>query len=574
MDPKLILAFLAFLPILIVGFLLVGLRIPASRAMPAAFFSVVLIAAFVWKVPYVQIGAATVNGLVIAATLLFIIFGAILLLETLRASGGLKTIRDGFTSISPDRRIQVIIIAWLFGSFIEGAAGFGTPAAVAVPLLVGLRFPPLAAVVAGMMIQCTPVSFGALGTPILVGVSKGLAGDPAVIEYAKSMGHDVIENQLPASFFAMLGAKVAIMHAILGTFVPLFVVATMTRFFGESKSFREGLKVWKFAIFAALAMTVPYVLVAIFLGPEFPSLIGGLVGLMIVTTAAKFGFLIPTEHHWEFPSEKNWNSEWLGFTTHEDDRVDDSAEKSKTTAKISPIMAWLPYVLVAVLLVATRLPELGIKSLVQKIGAIEVHNLLGTKNIHIKIQPLYLPGSIFVVVSFATFFLHRIRPVAYKAAWTRTVKTTLSASFALIFTVPLVQVFIHTDGGFAGYEKMPIALAEGISALAGPAWPLLSPLVGGFGAFVAGSNTISNMMFSLFQFGVGEQIGVDPSWIVASQAVGGAAGNTICVHNVVAASAVAGIYGREGQVIRKTLPLFLYYALGAGIICWFVVTFG
>ena len=85
---------------------------------------------------------------------------------------------------------------------------------------------------------------------------------------------------------------------------------------------------------------------------------------------------------------------------------------------------------------------------------------------------------------------------------------------------------------------------------------------------------VFTILFSLFQFGVGEQIGVDPSWIVASQAVGGAAGNTICVHNVVAASAVAGIYGREGQIIRKTLPLFLYYAIGAGIICWLIVTFG
>ena len=573
MDPTYILALLASLPILIVGFLLVGLRLPASRAMPAAYLSVVLIAAFVWKVPYIQIGAASVNGLLIAATLLFIIFGAILLLETLRASGGLKTIRNGFTAISPDRRIQVIIIAWLFGTFIEGAAGFGTPAAIAVPLLVGLRFPPLAAVVAGMMIQCTPVSYGALGTPILVGVSKGLAGDPSVLEYARSMGYEVIDKQLPTSFFQMLGAKIAMMHAILGTLVPLFVVATMTRFFGDNKSYREGLQIWKFAVFASLSMTVPYVLVAIFLGPEFPSLIGGLVGLMVVTTAARFGFLIPTENHWQFPSEKNWDEEWLANKIDELNNNNADDNESTPGSKISPLMAWLPYVLVAVLLVATRLPELGIKPMLQTAGAIVVNNLFETKNVHIKIQPLFLPGTIFIIVSFATFLLHRVKFEAYQAAWSRTAKTTLSASFALFFTVPLVQVFIHTDGGSAGYEKMPIALAEGISALAGPAWPLFSPLVGGFGAFVAGSNTISNMMFSLFQFGVGEQIGVDPTWMVASQAVGGAAGNTICVHNVVAASAVAGIYGREGQVIRKTLPLFLYYAIGAGIISLMIVSF-
>ena len=116
------------------------------------------------------------KGLLIAGELLYIIFGAILLLNTLRYSGGLRIIRRSFENISSDRRIQVIIVAWLFGSFIEGAAGFGTPAAVAVPLLVGLGFPPLAAVVAGMMIQSTPVSFGAVGTPILVGVGKWVVG--------------------------------------------------------------------------------------------------------------------------------------------------------------------------------------------------------------------------------------------------------------------------------------------------------------------------------------------------------------------------------------------------------------
>ena len=98
---------------------------------------------------------------------------------------------------------------------------------------------------------------------------------------------------------------------------------------------------------------------------------------------------------------------------------------------------------------------------------------------------------------------------------------------------------------------MPIVLAEGIASLAGGAYPLFAPLVGGFGAFVAGSNTISNMMFSLFQFDVGIRIGVDATWMVALQAVGGAAGNVICVHNVLAALAVVGLTGREGVLSEK-----------------------
>ena len=113
---------------------------------------------------------------------------------------------------------------------------------------------------------------------------------------------------------------------------------------------------------------------------------------------------------------------------------------------------------------------------------------------------------------------------------------------------------------------MPIELANGAAALAGEFWPFLATFIGGLGAFIAGSNTVSNMMFSSFQFNVGSQIGVDSTWIVALQAVGGAAGNMICVHNVVAASAVVGLLGKEGIVIRKTLFPFAYYALLAGAV--------
>ena len=137
-----VLALLSLLPIAVVGVFLVGLRWPASRAMPISYATAAGLALLVWKVPVAQVAAASVNGLVVALSLLYIVFGAILLLNTLEQSGALGTIRRIFTEITPDRRIQVIIIAWLFGSFIEGAAGFGTPAAVAVPLLVALGFPP------------------------------------------------------------------------------------------------------------------------------------------------------------------------------------------------------------------------------------------------------------------------------------------------------------------------------------------------------------------------------------------------------------------------------------------------
>ncbi|MCF6410176.1 L-lactate permease [Pseudalkalibacillus salsuginis] len=543
------LALLSLLPIAAVGIFLVGLRWPASKAMPISYIVAVALALFVWKIPGVTVAAASVNGLVVAATLLYIIFGAILLLNTLQESGGIKTIREGFIGISPDRRVQVIIIAWLFGSFIEGSAGFGTPAAVAVPLLVGLGFPAMAAVVAGMVIQSTPVSFGAVGTPILVGVQSGLVTDPGITS-------DFL------ALVTMIGGKVAIVHAVVGTLVPLFVVALMTRFFGKNKSFREGLKVWKFALFAAFAMTIPYVIVANLLGPEFPSLIGGLVGLAIVVFAAKKGFLMPPkEEHWDFEEKSKWDPSWTGNIV-----IHDIEHRN---GRISMVRAWMPYILIGLFLVITRMKALPFQGWLQS-WTVSFENMFGT-GITASLQPLYLPGTIFIVVSLITFFLHQMDQSSYQRAWAHSGKTMIPASTALVFTVPMVQVFLNSGGGAAGYERMPIELANGVASLTGDIWPLFAPFIGGLGAFIAGSNTVSNMMFSLFQYDVGSRIGVDASWIVALQAVGGAAGNMICVHNVVAASAVVGLVGKEGDVIRKTLIPFLYYATAAGALGYSIV---
>ncbi|MDA0590699.1 MAG: L-lactate permease [Planctomycetota bacterium] len=566
MSPT-VLALLAFLPIVVVGVFLVALRWPASRAMPLSYLTAAGLALFVWKVSGWQVAAASLHGLVVAATLLFIIFGAILLLNTLQESGALSVIRRGFFDISPDRRIQVIVIAWLFGSFIEGAAGFGTPAAVCVPLLCGLGFPPMAAVVAGMTIQSTPVSFGALGTPILKGVGTGLdIKDAGVIEFANFIGAVTADGAVDQSaLLMMIGFKVAVLHAVAGTLIPLFVVVTMTRFFGPNRSFSDGLRVWKFALFAAFSMTIPYVLVARFLGPDFPSLLGGLTGLAIVVPLAKRGFLMPKGEPWDFAPRDKWDAEWTGTV----EIKTDSGGTSMSLAK-----AWAPYLLVAVLLVVTRVPELGVKPLLTgKPVTILVENIFGT-GIDTNAQPLYLPGTIFIVVSLATFLLHGMSKDAYRLAWSQSGKTTLKASVALVFTVPMVQVFINSQGGAANFDKMPIALAEGIAGAVGGAWPFFSTFMGGFGAFVAGSNTVSNMMFSLFQFEVGNRIGVAPDWIVALQAIGGAAGNTICVHNIVAAAAVAGMIGKEGLVIRKTLPVFTYYALLSGALGYAIVWSG
>jgi lactate permease len=527
--------------------------------MPVGYVAVVLVAVLVWQVDWAAIAASTVQGLIVALTLLYIVFGALLLLETLTKSGAMATIRAGFTGISPDRRVQAVIIGWLFGSFIEGAAGFGAPAAVVAPLLLALGFPAMAAVMVGLIIQSTPVSFGAVGTPMIIGLGDGLSGAegglaPQVAARASELGLDKSE------YIAHTAIHVAALHAVVGTLVPVFLVVLLTGFFGERRRFADGLAIWPFALFSAFAMTVPYLLVAWLLGPEFPSLLGGLIGLGIVMFTASKGFLLP-KTVWDFPPRQRWSPRWMGT-------VDPSEEAAHVSRSMSIVRAWTPYLVVAVLLVLTRaIPE--VRATLESEWVLEVEDIFGT-GISQSVQYLFLPGTIFILTCLLTYGLHRMRGPAIAETWKVAGKQIGGAAAALLFAVPLVRVFINSGGDFSsgGLESMPIVLAEGAAALAGENWPLLTPWIGALGAFIAGSNTVSNLTFALFQFSTAEQIGVNPEKVVATQAVGGAAGNMITVHNVVAAAATVGLLGREGDVIRKTIIPMTYYTLTAGALLY------
>ncbi|MEO1466176.1 MAG: L-lactate permease [Cyanobacteria bacterium J06633_1] len=539
---------LAIAPILTVFLLLVIAKLPASRAMPATYCVTVAISYLAWRVPVVVIAASTMQGLVMAAEILYIIFGAILLLNVLQASGAVTSIRRGLLGVSPDRRIQAIIIVWLFGSFLEGASGFGTPAAVCSPLLVALGFPALGAVMVALIANSTAVVFGAVGIPVLLGIDTGLQGTPIVNNYVAELGLTYGE------YFRQIIVRIGVLNSIVGTLIPLFMVACLTRYFGQNKSWREGLEVWRFAVFAGLAFTVPATVTAVFLGAEFPSLIGGLLGLAIVVTATQRGFLTPKQV-WDFPPKSDWLDGWMGNL---------KLKISPEIREMSLAKAWLPYVLVGLLLMLSRLPFLPLQGWL-KLTKLNLANLFGTE-IAIKSEPFYLPGTIFIVVVLLTYFLHSMKTQALKQATVDAAKTLAGTTIVLAAAVPMARVFINSGFNQSGLISMPLTLAAGVSNLAGGSWPLFAPTIGAMGSFISGSATVSNMMFSLFQFGVATQIDVSGAVVTALQSMGAAAGNMICVSNVVAASATVGLAGQEGLLIRRVLLPLGYYLLGAGIL--------
>lgn len=541
-----VLALLALLPIISVFGLIVIFRWPATRAMPIAYLITCFLAFIVWKVPFSQLAAASIDGLLTAASILYIILGAIFLLNLQQESSAIFSIRKSMFLISPDRRAQAIIIAFLFGSFIEGSAGFGTPAAVAAPLLVAIGFPAMAAVMVSLIIQSTCVSFGAVGTPILIGVNAGLSGQIEVANYLN------VHNLDFAPYLNSIGGKVAIIHGITGTLIPIILVVMMTRFFGQKRSWKEGLSIFPFALFAGLCFTVPYTLTGVFLGPEFPSLVGSLLGLLIVIPLAKTGFLMPRKV-WDFPAKEMWPQEWTGQKIEEGNDL---------KSEMSIFRAWLPYILVALFLLFSRLWPF-LKNALASVS-IKWTNIFQT-SISTSFQPFYLPGFLFLAVTVMTILIQKMSRRQVKKAANRSFRMLLGPAIALGFAVPMVKVFINS-GVAGGLDKMPVMLASAAAALLGKGWTAFAAVIGAMGAFIAGSNTFSNMMFSLFQFATALKIGAVPGVIVALQAVGGAAGNMICVHNVVAASAVVGLLGREGLLIRKTLIPMTYYLIVAAII--------
>ena len=568
---------LALLPLVAIAVLMVVLYQPATRTMPIAW-ALAAVAAFVgWNMSPTLIAAASIRGAMTATRILVIVFGAILLLYTLKQSGAFNVINAGFSQISDDRRVQVILLVFLMGSFIEGAAGFGTPAAIVGPLLVGLGFPPLAAVVVALTGNILAITFGAVGTPLIIGLRDVVfaEGTSAAQEVVAQGGFESV-----GAYVAQIGVWAALIHAVVGIAIPFIGVAMMTRFFGEERSIRPAIEILPLALFAWAAFAIPYVATAVLLGPTFPALLGAMVGLLVVTATLRAGYFLPDDD-WDFGPRSQWPDHWVGSIepgqgvggARGDQTV--AADGGTVTAGtgrgegMSLVTAWLPYVLVAALLVVTRVVG-PLQSFLASTGVLVWENILGTPFSE-GIELFYLPGSLFVLVAVVTYALHGMSTDEIKASWSEAIRNIAPAVVALWFAVATVMIMQRT-GSAVVLEAAPLSsgmlglLSELTASATGAAFPFFSGFIGAFGAFIAGSNTVSDILFGLFQYQAAQQIGAPTQVIVAGQAVGGAIGNLIAIHNVVAALTVVGLIGEEGRVIRLELIPVAYYGVATGIL--------
>ncbi len=535
------LALIAFIPIIFCVVVMAAFNWPAKYALPVSWLLACVLGYAFWNMDLLSLTAYSISGVLNSIDVLIIITGAILVMNMLKMSGAMATINHGFKAISKDGRVQTIIVGFLFVSFLEAAAGFGTPAALAAPLLVSLGCPPLGAAVVALICDSAAVSFGAIGTPVVTSLN--------------CLGSDVATS----SFGMSLSFWSAVPHVAVSTFLPFVVVAVICKFFSKEKSFKPALQILPFSLLAGLSFSIPYLLVATFVGYEFPSICGALVGLIVTVFAAKKGFLVP-KTEWHFTDEINWDETW---------------KSSRKLAPMKPscmsvLKAWIPYGIIAVLLVFTRLPiKFGGKTvgewLKSDVICPKVTSIFGVENTSYVLKWAYIPGTIFIVVALFTILLYKMNMKDVGVAFKETGKQVAGAAIAVIFGLALVQILRYSgsnDVNDDGIKSMIFYMAEALSGVGKSVYIVIAPIIGDLGAFVSGSNTVSNMLFTNLQYQSAVSLSLRPDMVVAMQVVGGAVGNMICVNNVVAACATVATTGKEGKIIRINLiPALLYTAV-------------
>jgi lactate permease len=504
---------LAVAPILLVLVLMIGLRWSAASAGILSLLFAVGIAVFGFGYGIkgsdglalgIALGGVLAEALFLAGTIVWIIFPALCIYELQNRSGAFEVLRLGLERLSGDRRIAAILVAWFFTLFLEGAAGFGTPVALAAPILVSLGFAPVQAVTLALIGHAAGVSFGAVGTPIFPQMAI--------------TGFSAIE----------LAHNTALMHALLGGMLLIFLYRIASRDVGPAKS---GTYVhWAWIGLAAPCFLVPFLLIATFIGPELPTLVGALVGGSIFVVVLR----------WRQGAKAG------------------AADKRGAHFGRALWQSSLPYVVLLVLILTTRL--IGpLQQLLQ--GVVWQWSLFDTFSS--SIQPLYHPGSM-LLLGFVIGGLLQGRALGeIGTAAAQAAKRMLPVVVALVAMLGLSRVMVHAG--------MISALAEAAAGAFGPAWPLLVPTVGVLGSFVTGSATASNILLTSFQEATARVLGLPVLQMVAAQGFGAAVGNIICPHNIIAGAATVGLHGQEGQVLRRTALACFYYAAAGGMLLLVIV---
>lgn len=519
--------FFAALPIAILIFCMTKPNpIPSVPAFAMAALLALGVRFFWFETSANLLGAAVLAGLLSALTPVAIVFGAILFFVAMEKSGAMAVLRGWLHGISSNRVAQLMIVGWSFQFLIEGASGFGTPAALAAPVLVGLGFPALRVAMVCLVMNSIPVAFGAVGTPTWFGFGP-LGLEP-----------EVLRNTAIKTALLLIGAAWV---------VPVLALRLVVGW----RELRGN------ALFIALsiAAAVLPMAAAATVNDEFPTVIGGLVGLGVTILLARAG---------------------IGL-------AGDGAKRTPAPLITGKVLYALTPLLVTVgILLVTRIPALGLRQWLTatspaaewSLGGLGVFSVstslvLSLRGILGEVMEwshatLYVPSIVpfFLSATLALMLFRRLGVAGEVIRETsgRLVKPVLALLGALAFVKVLMV---------GGESASTLILGNALAETTGGNWKFFAPLLGALGSFFSGSATISNLTFGGIQTSIALETGVEVSTLLALQSAGAAVGNMVCVHNIVAVCAVLGLQNQEGAILRRTaVPLLAAAAVYALLAIW------
>lgn len=519
--------FLSVIPIVILIWMMTKKNgIPSHIALPITALMVGALQLFYFGTDITLINANIIAGMLSAITPISIVAGAILLNRMIYLSGAEDVIRRWLEGISRNQVAQLMIIGWAFAFMIEGASGFGTPAAIAAPILVGLGFNPLKVAMLALVMNSVPVSFGAVGTPTWFGFSNLGLDDVTLLE---------------------TGKITALIHLIAAFIIPPMAL----RFIVSWSEIRRN---YLFVLISTLSCTVPYYLLAQW-NYEFPALVGGAIGLVLSVVVARSGFgLVKTQ-----------SSKGDGVTA--------------AVATGDVFKAMTPTILLIVILIVTRIKQFGIKSMLTDstemfsisfgpLGDFSISQALIFKLSHIlgtdvswAYKTLYVPALIpFLLVVLISIPLFKLPANVVKQMFAETGSRIKMPFVALVGALIMVKLMM------TGGDNSPImTTGQAFSDLMGTSWQYVAAYLGALGAFFSGSATVSNLTFGAIQQTIALNVGLPQTTILALQSVGGAMGNMVCINNIIAVSTILGIANKEGFIIKRTVVPMLVYGIGAAV---------
>jgi lactate permease len=513
---------LAALPIVVVLILMVAFQWGGAKAGPAGWFAALLIGILVFRGGPELLAYAQLEGLMLALYVLYIIWMALVLFRLVETAGVIQVIGRGIVRLTSDTLLQLLILAWVFSAFLQGVAGFGVPVAVVAPLLIGMGFNPVIAVAGTAIGHSWSVSFGDIASSFnaLIAAS-GLSGWELAPWSGIFLG------------VACFGCGLAVVHAYQGW-----------------KGLRRG-AVALLIIGGAMAAT-QYLLAVNGLW-NLAGFVAGMVGLVVSAGVAR-------------------------LPLYRKERADEDAVEA--TYEGEPPMglglALFPYLALIVIVAAAELwtpLHDALNQVVVRVPLPAVETDLGWTTPERTGKAISLfghAGALLAYTSILAFIIYRVRGKLTSGdlggILRRTARSAVPSSIGIVSMVSIAMFMARTG--------MTNVLARGLSSTVGQVFPLASPFIGLLGAFMTGSNTNSNVIFTALQQHTAELVSVSVLVILAAQTTGGSLGSMLAPAKVIVGCSTAGLEGEEGRVMRKTIPYGLLITAVVGIIAWLVVRGG